>query len=151
MSLYLSKSIHPSNRTIIIPSVDSILSPFHTLIGSMGLIFICWTCIKCSIIRHQNLLEECTNEEEYNTYESDSAENNIDLEVAERSERRERRVSFGSNNIKTKTPQKIIEKKEVTDCDNNNNDEDDDDKDLPSYSEVYSSKGYVTPFKTLKP
>ena len=108
--------IDPYNTTIIIPFNESITPMFYIFSGTIYIIFICWTCIRCYIYNYHNLLLESSNEQEYA-----NAENNIDLVLAEREVERERtkkRVTFESNNIKP--TENII-----------------DDRNLPSYCEVY--------------
>ena len=137
----------PSNNSVIIISNES-TSPlfyiFNIFAGSIGIILILWTCIKRMIIIYQNLLVERTNEREYNSYESENAENNVDLEVAERNdtiERTEHEINFGINNMKRKKTKKLTKKKYVTNCDNKDDqcdEHDDNDENLPSYSQVIS-------------
>ena len=121
----------------------------------MGLCIIsfCLPCIRIVAANCKKLLTERERERERNelddSSETEYTENNIDLEIAERTEqieRPERTENFGINNIKTKKSKKLNEKNTLENKKNDNdydidadNDEDDG---LPTYSEVFPSNGH---------
>ena len=105
--------------------------------GSLGVVCLCWHYIKGLTIYFKSLLTERTDEQEYNSYTTENEENNIDLEVAEITERTNSRVNFGIKNKQTKKLKKNTNANNDNNDNNDNDDNHDNDLDLPSYSEVF--------------